>query len=64
MHDEAGGTGVGLVEAYDLSPTSDSKLANISTRGFVGAQDDVMIGGLLLAALAARGWSPGGSVHR
>ena len=63
MHDETGGTGVGLVEAYDLSPTSDSKLANISTRGFVGAQDDVMIGGFIVggtggARVVARGLGP------
>ena len=48
MHDEAGGAGIGLVEAYDLSPVSDSILANISTRGFIGAQDDVMIGGFII----------------
>ena len=27
------GTGIGLIEAYDLDRTADSKLANISTRG-------------------------------
>ena len=41
-------TGVGLVEAYDLSQTSDSKLANISTRGFVDTGDNVMIGGFIV----------------
>ena len=29
------GTGIGVVEAYDLDQTTDSKLANISTRGLV-----------------------------
>ncbi|CAA9257676.1 MAG: hypothetical protein AVDCRST_MAG42-2558 [uncultured Chthoniobacterales bacterium] len=29
------GTGVGLVEAYDLDRFADSKCANIATRGFV-----------------------------
>jgi hypothetical protein len=43
-----GATGVALVEAYDLSPTSNSKLANISTRGEVEAGDNVMIGGFIL----------------
>jgi hypothetical protein len=43
-----GGTGVGLVEVYDLDRTVDSKLANISTRGFVQTGDNVMIGGLIL----------------
>jgi len=48
MSGEAGGAGVGLVEVYDLSPGSDSKLANISTRGFVGTEEDVMIGGFIV----------------
>src|SRR5712692_10550223 len=40
-----GGTGVGLVEVYDLNAGSGSLLANISTRGFVQSGDNVMIGG-------------------
>jgi uncharacterized protein GlcG (DUF336 family) len=43
-----GGTGTALVEVYDLSPGSDSTLANISTRGAVGPQSDVMIGGFIV----------------
>jgi WD40 repeat protein len=43
-----GGTGVGLVEVYDLAQGANSKLANISTRGFVDAGDNVMIGGLIV----------------
>jgi plastocyanin len=42
------GTGIGVVEAYDLDQSVDSKLANISTRGFVQTGDDVMIGGLIV----------------
>jgi hypothetical protein len=38
-------TGIGLVELYDLSPLSDSKLANMSTRGAVGTADNVLISG-------------------
>jgi cytochrome c peroxidase len=41
-------TGLGLLEAYDLDQAVDSQLANISTRGFVGAQNNVMIGGFIL----------------
>jgi hypothetical protein len=42
-------TGVALVEAYDLdNGTTDSQFANISTRGFVGTGEDVMIGGFIL----------------
>ena len=43
-----GGTGVGLVEVYDLAQGANSKLANISTRGFVDTNDNVMIGGLIV----------------
>jgi histidinol phosphatase-like enzyme len=42
-----GVTGVGLVEAYDLSSTDGSQLANISTRGFVGTEANVLIGGFI-----------------
>ncbi len=41
-------TGIGLVEAYDLDRTVNSKLANISTRGLVQTGDDVMIGGFIV----------------
>src|SRR5713101_53379 len=40
-------TGVGLVEVYDLDQAANSKLANISTRGFVDTGDNVMIGGFI-----------------
>jgi uncharacterized delta-60 repeat protein len=43
-----GTTGVGMVEAYDLDPDAASKLANISTRGFVDVDDNVMIAGLIV----------------
>ena len=42
------GTGVGLVEAYDLDQTVNSKLANISTRGLVQTGANVMIGGFIV----------------
>jgi hypothetical protein len=41
-------TGIGVVEAYDLDRTVNSKLANISTRGFVQTGDNVLIGGLIV----------------
>ncbi|HYJ06745.1 MAG TPA: sialidase family protein [Chthoniobacterales bacterium] len=41
------GTGVGVVEVYDLAPTANSQLANISTRGFVDTDDNAMIAGLI-----------------
>jgi hypothetical protein len=51
---KGGGTGVGLVEIYDLNSTADSKLANISTRGLVQTGDNVMIGGLIVLGNAAQ----------
>jgi CSLREA domain-containing protein len=53
-----GGSGVGLVEAYDLAQAADSDLANISTRGLVETGDNVMIGGIIIGPDAA----PDGSI--
>jgi hypothetical protein len=43
------GAGVGIVELYDLNQAVNSKLANISTRGFVDTGNNVMIGGLMVS---------------
>ena len=43
------GTGVALVEAYDLDLTAGSKLGNISTRALVQTGDNVMIAGLIVS---------------
>ena len=48
MSGRDGGTGIGLVEAYDLNQAANSVLANISTRGLVEPGDNVMIGGLIV----------------
>jgi hypothetical protein len=40
-------TGNGLVEVYDLATSTFSQLTNVSTRGFVGTGDTVMIGGFI-----------------
>jgi sugar lactone lactonase YvrE len=47
-------SGVGLVEVYDLDENADSQLANISTRGRVGANDNFMIGGFIVSGNGAR----------
>ena len=41
--------GNGLVEIYDLDAGASSTLGNVSTRGFVGTGDNVLIGGLIIA---------------
>ena len=40
--------GIGLVELYDLSPITNSKLGNISARGDVGTADNVLISGFIV----------------
>ena len=41
-------TGIGLAEVYDLNQATPSKLATISTRGFVDTGENVMIGGFIV----------------
>jgi hypothetical protein len=45
--------GLALVEIYDAERGAASKLANLSTRGFVRTGDSVMIGGFILGAGSA-----------
>lgn len=47
-------TGLGLVELYDGSADSDSKLKNISTRGRVGTGDFIMVPGLVVTENSRR----------
>lgn len=42
------GTGIGLVEVYDVGQAAPSKLANISTRAFVSTGTDIVIAGFIL----------------
>jgi hypothetical protein len=48
-----GATGTALVEVYDLGLGTNSKLANLSTRGVVESGDNVMIGGFIVGGSAA-----------
>jgi len=47
LRQDDGGTGIGLVEAYDLDQAVNSTLANISSRGFVDVEDNAMIAGFI-----------------
>jgi hypothetical protein len=57
-------TGVGLIEVFDNSSGADAQLANISTRGLVQGNNNVMIGGFILGGstgssrVAVRGIGP------
>ena len=59
-----GTSGVALVEVYDLGPGAASKLGNISTRAFVGMDNDIVIAGFILGnhngngKIIARGLGP------
>ena len=48
LQGNGGSTGIGVVEVYDLDQSSNSKLANIASRGFVDTGDNIMIGGLII----------------
>ena len=54
VHGVNNGTGIGLVEVYDLETFAGSKLANISTRSLVQTGDNVMIGGFIIVNEPAR----------
>ena len=44
-----GTTGIGIFEAFEVDEAGDARLINISTRGYVGVGDDVLIGGLIIS---------------
>lgn len=48
LRDAKGGTGVGLIEVYDINADSLSDFGNISTRGNVATGDNVLIGGFII----------------
>jgi phospholipase/lecithinase/hemolysin len=48
LRGQNGGTGIGLIEAYDLDSAAVSTLNNTSTRGLVQMEDDVLIGGFII----------------
>lgn len=59
-----GTSGGALIEVYDINQDDDSKLANLSTRAFVGTSDNLVIAGFILAGgggdtgIAIRGLGP------
>jgi acetyl esterase/lipase len=47
LSNASGADGVGLFELYDIDPTQ-ARVSNISTRGMVGTEADVIIGGFIV----------------
>jgi hypothetical protein len=45
MRGKDNGTGIGLVEVYDVGLAANARLANVSSRGFIGTNDNILIGG-------------------
>lgn len=48
-------SGIGVVEVYDLDQGASSQLSNISSRGFVDVDNNVMIGGLIVGGADTNG---------
>jgi hypothetical protein len=48
------GTGIGVVEVYDLDTAANSKLANIATRGLVQTGDNVLFAGMIVVGQASQ----------
>jgi hypothetical protein len=49
VHGKAAATGIALVEVYDLSTGTPSRIVNISTRGVIQTGDNRLIGGFVLS---------------
>jgi ribosomal protein S4E len=45
MRGKNNGSGIGVVETYDIGLATNARLANLSSRGFIGTGDNVLIGG-------------------
>jgi glucose/arabinose dehydrogenase len=54
LSDAGAATGIGLVELYATNPDALANPVNISTRGFVQTDDNVMIGGFILGGTNTR----------
>jgi len=49
-HGVSNTSGVVLLEIYDLDPSANARLSNVSARGYVDLGDNVLIGGAILGA--------------
>ena len=45
MRGKNNSSGIGVVEVYDIGLAANARLANVSSRGFIGTGDNVLIGG-------------------
>ena len=54
LRDTHGSTGIGLIEVYDLDPLGNSQILNLSARAYVGTDNNVLIGGLIVQSVFKR----------
>ena len=47
MRGKNNSSGIGVVEMYDIAFEANARLANVSSRGFIGTGDNVLIGGFV-----------------
>jgi len=45
MRGKNNSSGIGVVEMYDIGLAAEARLANVSSRGFIGTGDNILIGG-------------------
>jgi PKD repeat protein len=45
MRGKGNSSGIGVVETYDIGLAANARLANLSSRGFIGTGDEILIGG-------------------
>jgi hypothetical protein len=53
MRGKNNSSGVGVVEVYDIGLGANARLANVSSRGFIGTGDNVLIGGFFAGPATA-----------
>ena len=59
MRGKNNSSGIGVVDMFDIGLAANARLANVSSRGFIGTGDNVLIGGFF-AGPANRGRHPRG----
>lgn len=55
MRGKNNSSGTGVVETYDIGLAANSRLANLSTRGFISTGDNILIGGFVAGPQTASG---------
>ncbi|MEY2579313.1 MAG: hypothetical protein QOI49_2137 [Verrucomicrobiota bacterium] len=54
MRGKNNSSGIGVVDMFDIGLAANARLANVSSRGFIGTGDNILIGGLYAGPQTAR----------